>query len=381
MTVTGKLRTMGLADIMQWLAGSSKSGTLIIEGPKFTRKVYFRHGIISGVASDNPREMLGYFLVGWRYCSEDQLAEMVKIQRERRIALGELAFDLGYVNRKELEEILEVRARESLSDLVILDDGDFQFLEGETPERPLLEVHLRVEAFLLEAFRRLDELKETRRLVSDRSAVPVLIAPPKGLNSGQIALTLEMDGRKSIEEMALEHRMAPFEVLKLVAKCLQQGLMQLLSPEEQEKLLPGHSENPLANATKEITSWIDRGRTLDALRMITDTRDRHPDRSAALVWADALTRNLELYLDENSAQSSDILEPALKVDDLVNLECAPEEGFILSRITGFYTLDQILKQLPGSELTNRAIMHNLIRRGLVKTRTATSIRRFRSPEI
>ena len=380
MTVTGKLRTMSLADIMQWLAASHKSGILVIEGPKYTRKVFFRHGLMTGIASDNPREMLGYFLVGWGYCTEEQLAEMVHIQSERPIALGELSFELGHINRQQLSSLMEARMRESLSDLVVLEDGDFRFMENETPERPLLEVQLKVESFLLEAFRRRDELMRLRQILPDTSAIPVLIAPPDGLEPDQIALTLEMDGRRSIETLALEHRMAPFDVLKLIGHCLGQGLMQILPPEDDKARLPGYSQDPLRLASVGILDRISRGRTLSALKMITEARNRHPDRSAALLWADQLSRTLENWLDENSVGESDIIEPALKVDDLVNLECAPEEGFILSRITGFYTLAQILQQLPGSELSNRSIVHNLLRRGLIKIRKATSVRRFRSPE-
>lgn len=380
MTVTGKLRTMSLADIMQWLASCHKSGTLVIEGPAYTRRIFFRQGLMIGIASDNPREMLGYFLVGWRYCTEEQLAEMVHIQAEQGISLGELAFELGYIGREELSSLMEARMRESLSDLVVLEDGDFRFLEDESPERPLLEVHLKVEAFLLEAFRRRDELMRLRQELSDTAAIPVLIAPPDGLSPDQIALALEMDGRKSIETIALEHRMAPFDVLKLVGHCLQQRIMQILPPDDPNSRLPGYSENPLELASGKIRDLISRGRTLSALKMISETRDRHPDRSAALLWADHLSRELESWLNENSVGESDILEPALKVDDLVNLECAPEEGFVLSRITGFYTLPQILQQLPGSELSNRSIVHNLSRRGLIKVRKATAVRRFRSPD-
>lgn len=377
-TVTGKLRTMSLADIMQWLASSHKSGTLVVEGPKYTRKVFFRHGLMTGISSDNPREMLGYFLVGWGYCSENQLAEMIQIQAERSIALGELAFELGYIDREGLSSVLEARMKESLSDLVVLEDGDFRFIEDENPERPLLEVQLQVEGFLLEAFRRRDELLELKQILPDTSAIPVLIAPPDGLSPDQVAMALEMDGRKSIEMLALKHRKAPFEILKLVGYCLRQGLMQILPPEDPDACLPGHSEDPLKIASDEIMDRISRGRTLAALKMITETRDRHPDRRAALIWADQLSRVLENWLDENSLAEDDILEPALRVDDLVNLQCEPEEGFILSRITGYYTLAQILQQLPGSELSNRSIVHNLHRRGLIKVRKATSVRRFRS---
>ena len=58
---------MGFGDLMQWLATSEKTGALIVEGVKHSKKHFFRHGNLLAAASDNPREMLGYYLVGWGY--------------------------------------------------------------------------------------------------------------------------------------------------------------------------------------------------------------------------------------------------------------------------------------------------------------------------
>ena len=66
--------------MMQWLASAEKTGALIVDGPNYTKKLYFRQGNVLAAASDNPREMLGYYLVGWGYCSEDDLRHMVEMQ-------------------------------------------------------------------------------------------------------------------------------------------------------------------------------------------------------------------------------------------------------------------------------------------------------------
>ena len=73
MTIAGNLRTMSLADLLQWLSASHKTGTLVVDGTSHTKRLIFRRGDIVAVSSDNPREMLGYYLVGWGYCSEEDL--------------------------------------------------------------------------------------------------------------------------------------------------------------------------------------------------------------------------------------------------------------------------------------------------------------------
>ncbi len=79
------------------------------------------------------------------------------------------------------------------------------------------------------------------------------------------------------------------------------------------------------------------------------------------------------------AEGSLAKERPFELDDLIKLDCDPAEGFVLSRITGKYTIEEVLNLLPGSDLNNRVIIHNLIRRGLVKHREFTSVRRFQPP--
>ncbi len=119
---------------------------------------------------------------------------------------------------------------------------------------------------------------------------------------------------------------------------------------------------------------IIRGRFLDALKLVTTMREKYPE---AKDWADHLLQLIDATMSDQELTESDILESSIQLDELVSLECDPAEGFVLSRVSGSYSVGEILKQLPGSRLTNRVIIHNLLRRGLVKARSATSVRRYR----
>ena len=65
MSISGNLHTMPFADLLQWVAQSRKTGTLVIEGEPHNKKIYFKEGTIAGVASENPKEYLGFYMVGW----------------------------------------------------------------------------------------------------------------------------------------------------------------------------------------------------------------------------------------------------------------------------------------------------------------------------
>ena len=64
MSITGNLKTMELAELLQWLSQGRKSGTLHINNSKVEKKIFFEEGTIVSSAASDPKEYLGHFLVG-----------------------------------------------------------------------------------------------------------------------------------------------------------------------------------------------------------------------------------------------------------------------------------------------------------------------------
>jgi hypothetical protein len=377
-TIAGNLRTMGFADLLQWLSASNKTGVLVIDGATFTKKVHFRRGNVVAVASDNPREMLGYYLVGWGFCTEDDLQYIIEMQDHFRVMLGELAVKLGHLDTAQLDEVLRVKTEETIFDLILWDEGEFRFIEGELPERDFLDVDLPVSAFLFEGFRQRDERARMAKLVPDARHVPVPISVPDGLEPPGQRILASADGTRSIERIALECRMPEFEVIELVHRGVRDGWMRVRSPADSDTAVPGAAAAPWIDALHEIEDRFRRGRLLEGLKLLNTLEERVGDRPAAARVVDRMKRRLEETLDEESIDPGSTLEPTVTLEELVDLECDPAEGFVLSRITGRYTVQEVLSQLPGSPLLNRTIVHNLVRRGLVKVRAATAVRRYRT---
>ncbi len=375
MTIAGNLRTMGLGDIVQWLASTQKTGTLIIDGPEFTKKIYFRQGDVVAVASDNPHEFLGHYLLGWGYCTSTDIEAMLKIQDSKTAMLGELAVKNGFVSTEELRTVVTAKTEETLYDLILWDSGDFRFIEGQLPDRAFQEIPLPATSFLFEGHRQRDERLQMIDLVPNTAVVPILIALPEDLEETDLALVTQMDGRGTIEELALSNRRTIFDVLKLVHRCVQSGLMQVHSSEG-TATLSDQIAAPWMATERSVMARLERGRFLDALKLINEAQETFAPDPAAHAWASSMFSRIEQALNDEAIEGSDILDLGIELDDLVNLDCDPAEGFVLSRITGVYSIDEVLNLLPGSNLNNRVIIHNLIRRGLIKPRDATSIKRF-----
>ena len=382
-SITGNLSTMPFADLVQWVASSHKTGTLVVDGAKYTKKIYFRRGYLIAVASDNPREMLGYYLVGWGYLLEEDLRYIVEMQDYFQVMLGELMVKLGRLSREELDFVLRLKSEETIYDLILWDEGNFRFLDNELPQRDFQEVQLHIQHFLFEGFRQRDERQRMAEIVPDALHVPALVNQPdeSRLNPIEQSILTAVDGERSFEQLALLCRVPEFDVLSFAYQAVQDGYMAIYPPQEGTvEATPGTSLAPWQETVFEVEDRLVRGRLLDALHLVATMRDKYRDFTEAMEVAGSLEEKIESVVDGSPLSATVILEPAARLDELVNLKCAPSEGFVLSRINGFYAVEEVLAQLPGSPLHNRVILHNLLRRGLIKVRESTAVSRFHSKE-
>ena len=278
---------MSLADIMQWLSTSHKTGTLVIDGPKYTSKVFFRRGNVVAVGTDNPREMLGCYLVGWGYCSESELEYMVELQDHAKVMLGELAVSLGHLSREQLNELIITKTRECIFDLIIWDEGEFRFVDSELPDRTFIEVDLEVTQFLFEGYRQKDERLRMREVIPNAQYIPVLISMPQELTETDLAVVLQMDGRRSIHELAWQNHTPEFKVFKLAYDCAKAGIVQIQEPDT-SKDAPGLSDSPWLDMEADIGDRLRRARYVDALKLLNNARSKYNNEVRFDRWLESM---------------------------------------------------------------------------------------------
>jgi TonB family protein len=170
MSITGNLRTLELAELLQWLSQGTKTGVLVIENDTLQKKIYFDHGKIVFSESNNPYEHLGSILIREGLIDEATLARAVKLQESTQILLGKVLVTLGSISEGELHDILRRKTEESIYELFSWEEGDFNFVPDEAPEQAGVPLSLEVTNLVLEGLRRLDESRHTGRpLVEDHS--------------------------------------------------------------------------------------------------------------------------------------------------------------------------------------------------------------------
>lgn len=378
MAISGNLSTMPFFDLMQWISLAHKTGTLVIKGPRFTKKVLFHGGTIAAVTSNNPREHLGYYLVGWDYVSEDELHDLLEMQKQFNQMLGELLVKTGRLEREQVDYLVRVKTEETIYDLVLWEEGEFFFLDDAQPRRDFKELNLPVEHFVFEGARQADERRRMATVIPDSSHVPRVA---KALDASQLsdiglAIVAEIDGERSLEEIALHCRLPEFSVLAFVYDGVVNGVFEILPPAKEPRAIPGFVRTTWHDLVREAETSITMGDLLEGYRQLAALRQKHAGTAEAEEAADRLEREIVKEMEQIPTSPTVILDLALAPADIARLRCVPEEGFVLSRINGVYTLPQILTLLPGPRLYNRLIIHNLIQRGIVKLRESQAVVRF-----
>lgn len=374
MSISGNLRTMPFADLLQWVSQSRKTGTLAVEGPDFNKKVYFRDGFVVAASSENPKEFLGYYLVGWNHISEEELHELLDMQDRHGTLLGELLVIIGRITREELTHILEVKTEETIYELFLWEEGDFRFLENILPAKKFQPLALPVDMLVLEGVRRKDEWLRIRETIPDPKWVPKLVRAVDVQQMGPVELGIlrEIDGRNSIEEVALACRLPLFHTLHFIFSGLDAGLFELQPPTTTEIVIPGFSLGAWRTLVREADHALAAGDLQRAQRQVSDLRRKHSEQREAQELASGLERKIVQALEPRQVEDDAVLELALPPAQLVNLRCSPEEGFLLSRINGTYTMREIIRQMPGSEIETRVMVDRFLREKTVRVKTSAS---------
>jgi len=291
------------------------------------------------------------------------------------VMLGELLVQTGRLTREEVDNMVHVKTEETVYDLLLWQEGEFFFLDDAQPRRDFKELRVPVDHFLLEGARQSDERRRMTKLIPDSDHIPAVAHPldESQLTPTGVAVLHQVDGRKSIEEIALACHVPEFPVLAFIFQGMQNGVFELLPPALPLRRIPGFSRSSWRDRILQAENSLALGDTLEAYRKVVEVRERYPTVRGAVAAAYALEKRIAQELGQVEIPPTAVLELALAPKDIVQLKCAPEEGFVLSRINGMYTVAQILAVLPGEKLYNGLIIHNLLQRGVVKLRESQQV--------
>ncbi len=237
----GDLSETTTAGACRSLATRTASGALLIDASDVTGLIRFREGLIVGVASPDPAARVGDRLVGAGILARSALDEVAEDQRrgsETR-PLHRALVERGLVPAEAVDRVLRDRMLDALLELSQLGTGALMFLTDEelhaggSPDDELAGPALEVDDALRAVAERQEELVELRRRAPDATVVPIPAARAddaldgEALDADATTILRQIDGQRSLEEIAVAVGYGVLEVTRLVDGLVSAGRVDL----------------------------------------------------------------------------------------------------------------------------------------------------------
>jgi len=367
MSLIGNLRTMSLPDILQWIATGKKTGTLHLERRSIQKRIVFRDGHIATSWSNDPRESLGQFLIREGRITEEQLFKALSRQEEEGTLLGVILIHDGILEAEVLKKVLRLKAEETIYDIFVWPEGQFEFKEGELPRDTLVNIEIGVTEVVLEGIRRVDEWARIRKVFpSSYTSFKVLGPLDAAENATERHILTLLGTGKTLADVSLELRRSEFDASALLFDLFVRDVIAVDKAQEET------SATDTVGAIRELLAMayqrLQERRYESALKayekvLALDRLNQHA-KKGLLTVSEARERD--------RARKSVPLDkvPVLKADlsTLTREKFDPQEGFVLSRINGEWDIQSILKICPMAEEEAILIFARLIDREVIKLR-------------
>ena len=373
MGITGNLQTMQLSELLQWLSLGQKTGTLLIDGHGVEKRVYFQNGRINSSSSSDQREYLGHFLVSHGYITEEELKMAMEVQEESNILLGKILVMINAISETDLLRLMRKKAEESIYDVFLWEEGDFEFVDGDLPDLKMVPLSLDVTGIIMEGLRRYDEWQRIRLRVPDDSVVPQIVRPLNldELSEREKLIVPYIDGQRTIEAIALQTHNAEFNVARLVFEGLRNETMALSESERTSRVVVAAGGGG-GGGTSEVEQFLARGKAhlkedpQKAYRMFKVASDLDPSDGRAAEAIRQAEREIKAALEKDGITGDKIPELDIPVSKLTELPFSPHEGFVLSRINGSWDVKSIMKISPMKELEVLMIFQAFKKNGVIR---------------
>jgi len=351
-------------EILQWLGGARKTGTLEVEHERVTRRIHFRDGAIRSCGTDYAPTLLGQYLLSRGRITEADLRASLAEQENSGRNLGEVLVDAGRLTVDELERFIAAKVEETVYGIFDWSDGTFRFEAGTEAPADTIETDLSVEHVLLHGATRQDEMRRLREVVRDDDAVleRTQASLPGAVAASPVSRRILdlVDGKRSVREIVLHAHAPDFLAQRLLAELARGGVLRVTDRSAPAIAKPAAAGRSREDIQAEVRLRLDANDPESALQIVEEAC-RVDTHSAALQ---------ELRETAESACFAQLFGRVLgphRVPLLVRQPDAPtpEESFLLTLIDGTNDVRALLWLAPMRALAVVRSLKSLLDAGAV----------------
>ncbi len=228
--LTGDLRVIPLAEVLQLIDHQEQSGVLTVTRGTARIELYFRKGRIDQALSEGLEEdlLLGRYIVDAELMGRQDFDGFLASRQAGSKLIGSQLVKLGYLGAPDLKAALARQSSELVYETLRWRWGRFQLTVGRELPAPVVEASLEldVEAILMEGFRRVDEWHLIERAIDDfdlvflRNEDAVAQMGRGRLTREELAILELVNGKNTVKDIVRKSRMGSFEVSKMLYRLL-----------------------------------------------------------------------------------------------------------------------------------------------------------------
>jgi hypothetical protein len=271
-----------------------------------------------------------------------------------------------------LQKLLQIKCEESIYDCFLWTDGEHAFEEYKIPENVPVTFSLDMSRVIREGIDRMNKWERIREQFPSRLTTFVLNrevvdgSEADALTDEERRILELVNQRKNLAEIALELHAVDYYAASLVQELCKSGFIKV------DKV---PTESPYERQAQELRDRLakglesfDRGEHTEALAAFEAAADKESPSEA-----DPFEDKIESMMEDADAVKKVNREgiPVLKIplDEIAKMRLAPQEGFVLSRISGDWDVRSILKICPLGELEVLKIIKGFMDRGIIELKS------------
>ncbi len=373
MGIHGNLHTMSVSDLLQFLATGRKTGTLKLGRGGIVKQIYLEAGLIVGSTSNDPRELLGQVLLHYGKIEESQLQTAMEIQRQFGGKLGVILAARDFVSQDDVVEVLRTRTLEIIYDLFIWEEAEFEFFDNEPVPADLIRIQVNATSVIMDGIYRIDEWARYRNVIpSERAFFELNSGWTQWLNeSKEVREVLYLvEKRMTAAEICYNMHTSLFHACALLFDLIAKDVIRLAGEAPEPPEAADLSALKLPQTVPELISLaraeLKENNAENALAIIQSALEQGAKTPEVHRLHEEVEKKLiaQFYRDGLSPRA--VPRMVVSPEQLEHERLGPQEGFVLSRISGESDIESILSVCPFREADTLRMIKKLLDGGVIE---------------
>jgi tetratricopeptide (TPR) repeat protein len=364
MSLSGRLKTMDLAELLQWVTIGRKTGSLAFVKDKTKVYIYLQDGKIISSKSNDPTKQLGHFLLFQGKLTEAQLKHAFEIHQQSKMLLGKILVNEKLVSEDDIQKALVTRTAEVIYDLFLWEDGYFHFSGTGYELEDLILINIDINSLLFEGVRRKDEWVRIRSVFPNNDVVlalrPGVELKNLDLTALQKKLLYLLTLKKPISEMILEMHGSDFPVCYELFQLYDKNIVEI----EEIRQAAVEVESPYSLFNKGLELMQSR-RYQEAIAVFQEVIRLDPQNVLASEQIELAEKAICQEFYRSTIPAGRIPHFIVPESALTRHNLTHEEGFVASRINGTWDVKSIVMLSPLRELEILQVIDKLMKMGLI----------------